>query len=111
MNEALQQIQSGLVSYIGAIQEATPFKGKAKNQIVVGILMDEVLKTSQTKVNQPCDLYILIPLFKANIIILKQQIQLLSQQNVTEEIKEKFLQYPAIIEVFQNLISRNSKES
>lgn len=104
----LTQIQQGLTAYIGAAQAAVPFEGRAKNQIVAGLLADELLKVSQVELNTPCDPYILVPLFKANIIFLKQQQHVLSQGNIQEETKQRILQYQAMIEVFEKLIKENT---
>ena len=108
-NNALEQIRTGIINYIGAAQAAVPFEGRAKNQVIVGLLADEILKIAQIQPSAPCDPYILIPLFKANIIFLKQQQNVLSL-NLSDENKQKILQYEAMIEIFEQLIENNRGE-
>lgn len=106
----IEQIRNGLMSYIGSIQEVLPFEGKAKNQIVAGILMDEVLGVSQTDETKYCDPYILVPMFKGVIGFLKQQQSVLAQKP-TPENKDRIIVYQEIINVFDTLIKENMPET
>lgn len=102
----MEQIRQGLSMYIGHAQAATPpaFTGRAKNQVVVGLLMDEAIKCSQTELdNAYCDPYILVPLFKAMDGVLHQQQDLLAQ-NPTEENKARMIDYMQAREVCQQII-------
>lgn len=103
----LIQIKAGLTNYIGAAISAVPYNGRAKNQIVAGMLMDALLEASQLEKNAPCDPYILIPMFKGVIIFLKQQILVLSQEK-NPAYKERADLYQQIISVFEGLIKENT---
>ena len=106
----LEQIRAGLTNYVGAAAQAAPFEGKAKNQIVVSLLVDELLAASQLEKGAPCDSYVLVPLFKGINIYLKQQIILLSK-DPTEENKQRVLNYDAMIRIFEELIKENTPKT
>lgn len=107
----LEQLRNGLINYLGAIQAVIPFEGHARNQIVASILMDEILNTAKTRTDSPyCDPYVLVPLFKGIIGILKQQ-QLILSRNPTQENKERMIRYQAMIEEFETLIRENMPET
>lgn len=106
----LEQIRSGFISYIGSIQEVIPFEGKAKNQIIAGILMDEVLAVSQTDETKYCEPYILVPMFKGVIGFLKQQQSVLAEKPIQEN-KDRIIVYQEIIDVFDTLIKENMPKS
>lgn len=103
----LEQIRDGFMNYIGAAISAIDLEGRAKNQVICGMLCDAVLGCAQMEPKTPCDPYILVPLFKANIIFLRQQMNILSQ-NPTEQNKKRMLTYQAMIEVYDGLIKENS---
>lgn len=103
----LEIIRSGMVNFLGAAIKNITLEGKSKNRIIVSLLVEEALKASQLKPNTPCELEILSPLFKANIIILQQQIHVLSLNPIKEN-KGKILKYQAIIEVYEELITSHN---
>ena len=108
----LEQIRSGLINYIGTIQSVVPFEGRAKNQIVASILVDETLNVAKTQSGSHyCDPYVLVPMFKGIIGVLRQQQQVLEQGSRSEEDKQRIIRYEAIIEEFQDLIKENSPKT
>lgn len=107
----LEQVRAGLINYIGVIQNIVPFEGRAKNQIVASILVDETLSVARTDAKSPyCDPYILVPMFKGMIGVLKQQ-QFVLAQAPSQENKERIMKYQAMIEEFEYLIKQNSPET
>ena len=101
----LTQIRQGLVNYIGAIIKSSGFEGKAANQVAASILLEETLKLSQTDESGVFDLYILKPLFRANIAVLKQRIQELSSLN-TRDSKVICRQYNDVINIYENILNK-----
>lgn len=103
----LEQIRNGLVNYIGAAQAAVPYEGRAKNQIVASILVDEVLSVARTEDGPYCDPYVLVPMFKGIIGVLKQQ-----QYKAAESgNKEAIMDMEAAIELFQAMIKKEMPET
>jgi hypothetical protein len=97
----MTQIRTGLVNYIGAMAKATGFEGKAANQIVAAALIEEALKLSQVD-GETCDLYVIKPLLRANIFILKQrcaQLAVLRSMAATEKAR----QYREIIQAYEDM--------
>ena len=98
----MTQIRTGLVNYIGAMLKATNLEGKAANQTVAAILIEESLKLSQLE-EDTCDLYISKPLLRGVVYILKQrcaQISMLRSMDATRKVR----QYRDMIQVFEELI-------
>ena len=107
----IEQMRAGLINYIGAIQQVVPFEGHAKNQIVASILMDEILDVARTEPKNPyCDPYILVPLFKGVIGVLKQQ-QVVLMKNPVAANRERVIRYEAMIEEFEKLLKENTPET
>lgn len=98
----LEAARTGMVNFLGAAIGSINAQGKAKNRIIVSMLVEEALKASQMESNTPCDLSVLAPLFKANIVVLQQQIRILSL-DPTQDNKEKILKYQAMIEVYEEI--------
>ena len=107
----LETIRMGLVSYIGAAQKAVPFEGRAKNQIIASILVDATLDIAKTKKNDPyCDPYVLVPMFKGMIGVLKQQ-QYKCAQEKTPDAKDKIIEYESIIQTLEEMIKKELPET
>ena len=53
---SLELMRAGITNFLGQSISLIPFEGKEKNKLVVAMLMEEVLKTSQVDKNNPCDL-------------------------------------------------------
>lgn len=104
----LDIIRGGLANYIGAIQGAVDAKGLEKNQYVVSVMMDEILKIAQVDINSPyCDPFILVPVFNAVEGVLIQQIQVMQRGEQTEDVKHRIIRYQAMIEEFNHLIEKS----
>ena len=104
----LEQIRNGLINYIGAAQAAVPYEGRAKNQIVASILTDEVLNVAKTEEGSHyCDPYVLVPMFKGVIGILKQQ----QYKAAQEGDKSAIIDMEAAIELFERLIKKEMPET
>lgn len=107
----LDLIKSGFVQYIGAIQSIIDENGLEKNQTIVDILMDEVIKISQVEPNSfYCSPYILAPMFSRMEGVLIQQIQVMSQQEQTEEIKHRIVRYKAMIQELNYMMEKSLVE-
>lgn len=102
----MTQIRAGLVQYIGAMMKASGYEGKAANQIVAAALIEEALKLSQLEGNV-CDMYVLKPLLRANIFVLKQRCVELKKIPVEAEAKiaiaTTIKRYEEIIQVYENM--------
>lgn len=111
----ITQIRAGLVNYIGASIGAISFEGKAANQTIAAILIEEVLKLSQSE-DGVCDMFILKPLFRANIFVLKQRINELSKMGAenTELLivtKKAIEHYQEMIKAFERIVDNTNKEN
>ena len=105
-NSDVDVLRNDLTQFIGTVIPMLQSIGRNKNQMVAAILSEEILKVSQLEPNTPCDLYILVPLFKSCIVVFRQQQQVISQ-NPTKENLDKMIRYEAIIEELQDIIDNN----
>lgn len=87
-----------------------PFEGKEKNKLVVAMLMEEVLKTSQVDKNNPCDLDILTSVFKSVKIALKQNIVYINKsKQLTDKDKQDIIDYMDIIDLIDEKFLKKEK--
>ena len=103
----VEVLKTGLTEYLGAIQDALPFKGVNKNRMLVAIMMDEVLQTAQISQGEPCSLYVLKPFFEGLKLVLEQQ-QAILAKTPTEENKERIISYQSMLEEIETIINENS---
>ena len=89
----LTQIRSGLVNYIGACIQASPFEGKAARHTMVSILIEEALKLSQEKEEEPFDMYVLKPMLRGMIAIYQQRASEIEKLPQSEQTKEAIQNY------------------
>ena len=66
------QIKQGLVNYIGALLSSSPYSDLDSRQNITAILLTEILKLSEDE-DGLYNLYVLKPLFRTIILILKQR--------------------------------------
>lgn len=103
----MTQVRAGLVNYIGAMIKASGYEGKAANQLVVAALIEEALKLSQVD-SEACDMYVLKPLLRANIFVLKQRcVELTKLSSLEPEAKiaiaSSIKRYEEIIQTYENM--------
>ena len=96
------QIRQGFVNYIGAIIKTSPFEGRAARQNAASILIEEALKLAQNE-DKTMDIYVLKPLIRGMVLVLKQRHAELSQLP-SREAKEKAKDYLRISEELEILI-------
>lgn len=101
----LTQIRQGLVSYIGSCVDASPYEGRAARQTVSSILIEEAIHLSQEKKGEPFDLYVLKPLLRGTVHVLKQRVQELEKLPGSPEVKEKIKEYTATAESLLQLVA------
>lgn len=99
------QIRQGLVSYIGAIIKSSPFEGRAARHNAAAILTEEAMKLAQNQENDELDFYVLKPLIRGNIHLLKRRLQELSKLPATQEVRKTIYDYQEVIKVLEKLIS------
>jgi hypothetical protein len=101
------QIRAGLVNYIGAMIKASQLEGKEANQVIAAALIEEALKLSQLEGNS-CDLFVLKPLLRANIFVLKQRCkELFKIESIGSDSKiaiaTTIKRYEEIIQTYENI--------
>jgi len=100
---SLEAIRGGLSNYIGSCLGALPkATGIPENRLIISILMEEILKTSQSDKSKPCNLEFLKPVFDGIDVALSQNIKFLSTQSSipTEQIV-KIQELRSMIEGFK----------
>lgn len=75
-----KQIRSGLVNYIGALFRSEKFSGRAGKQHVVGMLTEESMTIAKQD-DGMVDYYIVKPILRATILIVKQRIMEMEATN------------------------------
>lgn len=103
-----QQIRNGLVNYIGSLLNASPFKGKAAKQHVIGSVVEEALKMAINE-DGTVDMYSAKPFFRASKIIFEKRISELQNLPSTGAVKSQLVDYKHTINMLNNLID-NIKE-
>lgn len=101
----MTQIRAGLVNYIGACLNASPFESRAARHTVASILIEEALNLSQEEKDVPYDLYVLKPMLRANAILYKQRIQELEKLPNSKPVSEQIDTYKRMLEDVSNLIN------
>ena len=97
---SLELMRAGITNFLGQSISLIPFEGKEKNKLVVAMLMEEVLKTSQVDKNNPCDLDILTSVFKSVKIALEQNIVYINKsKQLTDKDKQDIIDYMDIIDL------------
>lgn len=98
------QIKAGLVNYMGAMINASSFKDtKAARHSVVALVLEETLNLCKDEEGL-YDLLICKPLLRANINILKQRINCLSELPQDTLIKDKINSYKTIINELEKIL-------
>ena len=107
---SLELMRAGITNFLGQSISLMPFEGKEKNKLVVAMLMEEVLKTSQVDKNNPCDLDILISVFKSVKIALKQNIVYINKsKQLTDKDKQDIIDYMDIIDLIDEKFLKKEK--
>lgn len=108
---SLELMRAGITNFLGQSISLMPFDGKEKNKLVVAMLMEEVLKTSQVDKNSPCDLDILTSVFKSVKIALEQNIIYINKNNkqLTDKDKQDIIDYMDIIDLIDEKFLKKEK--
>lgn len=107
---SLELMRAGITNFLGQSISLMPFEGKEKNKLVVAMLMEEVLKTSQVDKNNPCDLDILTSVFKSVKIALKQNIVYINKsKQLTDKDKQDIIDYMDIIDLIDEKFLKKEK--
>ena len=107
---SLELMRAGITNFLGQSISLIPFEGKEKNKLVVAMLMEEVLKTSQIDKNNPCDLDILTSVFKSVKIALKQNIVYINKsKQLTDKDKQDIIDYMDIIDLLDEKFLKQEK--
>ena len=108
---SLELMRAGITNFLGQSISLMPFEGKEKNKLVVAMLMEEVLKTSQVDKNNPCDLDILTSVFKSVKIALEQNIVYINKsKQLTDKDKQDIIDYMDIIDLLDEKFLKQEKE-
>ena len=109
---SLELMRAGITNFLGQSISLIPFEGKEKNKLVVAMLMEEVLKTSQVDKNNPCDLDILTSVFKSVKIALEQNIVYINKsKQLTDKDKQDIIDYMDIIDLIDEKFLKKEKTS
>ena len=107
---SLELMRAGITNFLGQSISLIPFEGKEKNKLVVAMLMEEVLKTSQIDKNNPCDLDILTSVFKSVKIALEQNIVYINKsKQLTDKDKQNIIDYMDIIDLLDEKFLKQEK--
>lgn len=107
---SLELMRAGITNFLGQSISLIPFEGKEKNKLVVAMLMEEVLKTSQVDKNNPCDLDILTSVFKSVKIALEQNIIYINKsKQLTDKDKQDIIDYMDIIDLLDEKFLKQEK--
>ena len=107
---SLELMRAGITNFLGQSISLMPFEGKEKNKLVVAMLMEEVLKTSQVDKNNPCDLDILTSVFKSVKIALEQNIVYINKsKQLTDKDKQNIIDYMDIIDLIDEKFLKKEK--
>lgn len=107
---SLELMRAGITNFLGQSISLIPFEGKEKNKLVVAMLMEEVLKTSQVDKNNPCDLDILTSVFKSVKIALEQNIVYINKsKHLTDKDKQDIIDYMDIIDLLDEKFLKQEK--
>ena len=107
---SLELMRAGITNFLGQSISLMPFEGKEKNKLVVAMLMEEVLKTSQVDKNNPCDLDILTSVFKSVKIALEQNIVYINKsKQLTDKDKQDIIDYMDIIDLLDEKFIKQEK--
>lgn len=107
---SLELMRAGITNFLGQSISLMPFEGKEKNKLVVAMLMEEVLKTSQVDKNNPCDLDILASVFKSVKIALEQNIVYINKsKQLTDKDKQDIIDYMDIIDLIDEKFLKKEK--
>ena len=107
---SLELMRAGITNFLGQSISLIPFEGKEKNKLVVAMLMEEVLKTSQVDKNNPCDLDILTSVFKSVKIALEQNIVYINKsKQLTDKDKQDIIDYMDIIDLIDEKFLKKEK--
>ena len=107
---SLELMRAGITNFLGQSISLMPFDGKEKNKLVVAMLMEEVLKTSQIDKNNPCDLDILTSVFKSIKIALEQNIVYINKsKQLTDKDKQDIIDYMDIIDLIDEKFLKKEK--
>lgn len=107
---SLELMRAGITNFLGQSISLIPFEGKEKNKLVVAMLMEEVLKTSQVDKNNPCDLDILTSVFKSVKIALEQNIVYINKsKQLTDKDKQDIIDYMDIIDLLDEKFLKQEK--
>lgn len=97
------QIRAGMVNYIGALINSSPFEGRAAKQNVVAVMTEEILKLAKGE-DQTVDLYVLKPMIKGMVFIINQRVNELSKLPKTQETLSCIEEYKTVISTFEKLL-------
>ena len=107
---SLELMRAGITNFLGQSISLIPCEGKEKNKLVVAMLMEEVLKTSQIDKNNPCDLDILTSVFKSVKIALEQNIVYINKsKHLTDKDKQDIIDYMDIIDLLDEKFLKQEK--
>lgn len=107
---SLELMRAGITNFLGQSISLMPFEGKEKNKLVVAMLMEEVLKASQTDKDSPCDLDILTSVFRSIKIALEQNIIYINKRKeLTNKDKQEIIDYMDIIDLLDEKFLKQEK--
>lgn len=102
------QIKNGLTNYLGATIKALPYDNvSACKHELVAMLTEEAIKLSKED-NDTYNMYILKPLLRGTLNILKARINVLESLSINEEMKQLIINNKKAIEVLENIIKQSN---
>lgn len=98
----VRNIRNAITNFIGALAVSMPFEPRVSKQEIAAILLEEVLRLAQDE-NGVYDLFILKPLLRSQVAVLRQRNSELAKLSVAVA-KEQIAMNDKIIAEFSRLI-------
>lgn len=100
----LTQIRSGLVNYLGAMLKTMNYSERANKQLASSIMIEEAMTLSQDE-DGVYDPYVLKPMIRAMVLLLRQRCQELSKLPKNEQVNAQIVEYNSAISTLEDLVA------
>lgn len=100
----ITQIRAGLVNYIGAMLKTMNYTERANKQLASSVMIEESMTLAQGE-DGVYDPYVLKPMIRGMILLLKQRCEELSKLPKNEQVTAQIAEYTSAISTLENLVA------